>query len=73
MSNYYQLVRCNNCHRIHPWAPFGAGFENLHHHDRFCKRCGEFAGYYDSVETWISTVKWWNPRTWGSGHWVKKE
>ncbi|MDC9598633.1 hypothetical protein [Xenorhabdus anantnagensis] len=73
MSNYCQLVRCNNCHRIHPWAPFGAGFENHHPHSRFCERCGEFAGYYDSVETWISTAKWWNPVTWGGGHWVKKE
>ncbi|MEQ1964344.1 hypothetical protein ABLB69_14485 [Xenorhabdus khoisanae] len=72
MSNYQKLVRCNNCHKIRTDAPFGAGFENRRQLGKFCGHCGEFAGYYDTVETWISTTKWWNPLTWGNGYWVKK-
>lgn len=47
---------------------------------KFCPRCGAAHGAVSDpkparlrVAFWVSTARWWNPLTWGSGHFMLRE
>ena len=49
------------------FAPFGSAF---HVHTKCCPKCGASKKDWKIFTVrWVSTSKFWNPNTWGSGHW----
>lgn len=71
------IIRCKRCDAVSD-TPHRLGLlmaEDLNlAGGRFllCRSCGCMHGWYDSIEAWISEAVWWNPLTWGKGHWLKK-
>lgn len=35
-----------------------------------CRHCGH-KGHFVYAAKWINESKWWNPNTWGHGHWER--
>lgn len=67
---YANNCRCLSCDAIGD-RPQGADFSNSFPRLRFCESCGNSTGWYDSVETWVSTASDWKPWTWWNGYWEK--
>lgn len=71
MKNKFELiVRCSKCTAINYWAPYCAANENTY--CKTCPVCKEQTVWVDSLERWVSTAKWWNPKTWLNGYWEKQ-
>lgn len=71
-NNHELIVRCSKCDFINKWAPMGAKAENGHPYNKCCPRCGAISPWQNSIERWVSTAKWWDPKTWLNGYWEKK-
>lgn len=67
------VVRCRNCDAVRNYGGFSSEFYNSFDH-YVCANCGHNR-YYDLVAHWVHTGRWYNPLSWGQGHWepVKKE
>lgn len=38
-----------------------------------CPDCGSHEHWEDFTEKWESESIWWNPLSWFSGHWIRRE
>lgn len=63
---WYIYAKCPTCSSRYI-APFG---NKVHIHREVCSECGTAKSEWDlATERWVSDVVWWNPTTWGTGHW----
>lgn len=69
-NNFEPVVRCSKCTAINYWAPYNAANENTY--CKVCPVCNQQTVWVDSIERWVSTATWWNPKTWLNGYWEKK-
>lgn len=63
---FMNVVRCLNCDHVK-----GAGRMRASWHDSFsvCGCCGG-RKFYEIPDKWISQSVWWNPLSYGKGHWL---
>lgn len=66
MWDVYGVCPCG----FHTHAPFAM---KAHIHMEVCPDCGTpKSDWTVTTARWVSTAVWWNPLTWGSGHWEHK-
>jgi hypothetical protein len=63
-NRWMHIFRCPSCDLV---STVGSPRNQL------CGRCGYEGNWEPHVARWIDEHRWWNPRTWGSGHWELKK